>query len=87
MVASALWDMQPTIDEAVKVVAAGTLFARDYARYSSLRLKGSSLSPLGSFEGHVPVAVMERVKARTAAIVSGAFVVRADPGTPRSTLP
>ena len=87
VVASALWDMQPTIDEAVKVVAAGTLFARDYARYSSLRLKGSSLSPLGSFEGHVPVAVMERVKARTAAIVSGAFVVRADPGTPRSTLP
>ena len=87
VVASALWDMQPTIDEAVKVVAAGTLFARDYARYSSLRLKGSSLSPLGSLEGRVPVAVMERVKARTAAIVSGAFVVRADPGTPRSTLP
>ena len=87
IVASALWDMQPTIDEAVKVVAAGTLFARDYARFSSLRLKGSSLSPLGRFEGRVPAAVTDRVKARTAAIVSGAFVVRVDPGTPRGQLP
>ena len=87
MVASALWNMQPTIDEAVKVVAAGTLFARDYARFSSLRLKGSSLSPLGTFEGRVPAALMDRVKARTASIVSGAFVVRVDPTTPRSTGP
>ena len=87
MVASALWNMQPTIDEAVKVVAAGTLFARDYARFSSLRLKGSSLSPLGTFEGRVPAGLMDRVKARATSIVSGAFVVRVDPATPRSSAP
>lgn len=87
VVVSALWNMQPTVDEAIKVVAAGTLFARDYARFSSLRLKGSSLSPLGSFEGKVPAAVMDRVKARTASIVSGAFVVRVDPTLPKSSAP
>jgi basic membrane protein A and related proteins len=87
LVVSALWDMQPTIDEAIKVVAAGTLWARDYGRYSSLRLGGSSLSPLGTFEGKVPAAVMVRVKARTAAIMSGAFAVRVDPATPRSSVP
>jgi basic membrane protein A len=87
VVASALWDMQPTIDEAIKVVAAGTLWARDFGRYSSLRLKGSSLSPLGTFEGKVPAAVMDRVKARTASIISGAFVVRVDPTPPKSSAP
>ena len=87
VVTSALWNMQPTIDEAIKMVAAGTLFARDYARFSSLRLKGSSLAPLGSFEGRVPAAVMDRVKARAASIVSGAFVVRVDPTTPKSSAP
>ena len=87
VVTSALWNMQPTIDEAIKVVAAGTLFARDYARFSSLRLKGSQLAPLGTFEGRVPAAVMDRVKARTASIVSGAFVVRVDPTPPKPSAP
>jgi basic membrane lipoprotein Med (substrate-binding protein (PBP1-ABC) superfamily) len=87
VVTSALWHVEPTIDEAVKVVAAGTLWARDYGRLSSLRAKGCSLAPLGTFEGKVPAAVMDRVKARTAAIVAGAFVVRVDPNTPRSSPP
>jgi basic membrane lipoprotein Med (substrate-binding protein (PBP1-ABC) superfamily) len=85
VVASALWDMRPTVDEVIKVVAAGTLWARDYGRYSSLRMQGSSLSPLGTFEGRVPADVMDRVKARTAGILSGAFVVRVDRSTPRSS--
>ena len=86
MVSSALWHMQPTIDEAIKIALAGTLFARNYARFSSLRLKGCELAPLGTFEGKVPQAVMDRVGVRTAAIVAGNFTVPLNPSPPKGTL-
>lgn len=85
-VTSALWHMQPTIDEAIKITAAGTLFARNYARFSSLRLKGCELAPLGTFEGKVPAAVMDKVRARSAAIVAGSFTVPVNPAPPKGTL-
>lgn len=86
VVTSALWNMQPTIDAAVKALSTRP-WARDYGRYSTMRHGGCGLAPLGTFESKVPAAVMDRVKARTAGIVSGAFAVRADPGTPRSSAP
>jgi basic membrane protein A and related proteins len=85
-VTSALWHMQPTIDEAVKIAAAGTLFARNYARFSSLRLKGCELAPLGTFEGKVPMSVMDKLRARSAAIVAGSFTVALNPAPPKGTL-
>ena len=54
VVASALWNMEPTIDAALKSVKAGTFKAEDYGPLSMMKVKGSSLSPLGTFEAKVP---------------------------------
>ena len=54
VVASALWNMEPTIDAALKAVKAGTFKAEDYGRFSTMKFKGSELAPLGTFEKSVP---------------------------------
>src|SRR6478736_4459585 len=43
VVASALWNMEPTIDAAIKAVKAGTFKAEDYGQYSLMKHKGSEL--------------------------------------------
>ena len=47
VVASALWNMEPTIDLALKQVKAGSFKAEDYGMYSTMKYKGSELAPLG----------------------------------------
>ena len=85
VVASALWNMEPTIDLAIKAVKAGQFKAEDYGRYSMMKYKGSELSPLGTFEGKVPKAVMDKVAARQKEILAGTFVVKVDDGQPKGT--
>jgi basic membrane lipoprotein Med (substrate-binding protein (PBP1-ABC) superfamily) len=86
VVVSALWHMEPTIERAVQAVKAGEFKAADYGVYSLMKFKGSSLSPLGTFEGKVPAEVMAKVRARERTLAAGTFTVRVDdrrPATPR----
>jgi len=85
VVASALWNMEPTIDAAIKAVKAGKFKAEDYAHYSQMKVKGSELAPLGTFEGKVPADLMAKVKARQKAILDGTFKVKVDDGQPKGT--
>ena len=85
VVASAIWHMEPSIDAALKAVKAGSFKAEDYGPYSMMKHKGSSLSPLGTFEGKVPADIMAKVKAREAEILSGKFVVKVDDSQPKSS--
>ena len=85
VVASALWHMEPTIDAALKAVKAGQFKAEDYGHYSMMKVKGSDLSALGSFEGKVPKAVMDKVAARRKEILAGSFSVKVDDGQPKGT--
>jgi basic membrane protein A and related proteins len=85
VVVSALWNMEPTIEAALKAVKAGTFKAEDYGPYSMMKHKGSELSPLGSFEGKVPKATMDLVAARQKAILDGSFSVKIDDNAPKST--
>jgi basic membrane lipoprotein Med (substrate-binding protein (PBP1-ABC) superfamily) len=85
VVASALWNMEPTIDLAIKSVKAGQFKAEDYGRYSMMKYKGSELSPLGTFEGKVPKAVMDKVAARQKEILAGSFTVKVDDSQPKGT--
>ena len=85
VVASALWDMAPTIDLALKHVKGGTFKAEDYGPYSMMKHKGSSLSPLGTFEAKVPAEIKAKVKAREADILAGKFIVKVDDSQPKST--
>ena len=85
VVASALWNMEPTIDAALKAVKGGQFKAEDYGRWSEMKVKGSELSPLGTFQGKVPKAVMDKVAARQKEILAGTFKVKVDDSQPKAS--
>ena len=85
VVASALWNMEPSIDRALKLVKEGKFIAEDYGPYSMMKHKGSELAPLGTFEKKVPADIMSKVKAREAEILSGKFTVKVDDSQPKSS--
>jgi len=85
VVASALWNMEPTIDLAIKNAKAGSFKAEDYSPYSTMKFKGSELAPLGTFEKKVPADIVAKVKAAEKAIADGKMVVKVDDGQPKPT--
>ena len=85
VVASALWAMEPSIDTAIAKVKAGKFVQEDYASWSLMKNKGSSLAPLGTFEKKIPADIVARVKAREAEILAGKFTVKVDDNTPKSS--
>lgn len=84
VVASALWNMEPTVDAAIKAVKAGAFKAEDYGRYSTMKFKGSELAPLGTFAKKVPADIVAKVQAREKAILAGSFVVKVDDSQPKA---
>ena len=85
VVASALWNMQPSIDRALKLVKDGKFSAEDYGVYSTMKHKGSELAPLGTFEKKVPADIVAKVKAKEADILSGKVTIKVDDSQPKST--
>lgn len=82
VVASALWSMEPTIDEALKQVKAGTFKAADFGQYSLMKYKGSSLAPLGTFESKIPADLIAKVQAVQKAILTAASACRSTTKNP-----
>ncbi len=85
VVASALWNMEPTIDRALKAVKEGKFKAEDYGQYSMMKFKGSELSPLGTFDAKIPKAIKDKVAARQKDIMDGKFTVKVDDNQPKPT--
>ncbi len=85
VVASAIWHFEPTLNKAIAEVQAGTFTAADYGIYSFLNQGGTSLAPLGTFEGKVPGAALQLVAQREAEIMSGDFVVTINDEEPSSS--
>ena len=85
VVASALWNFEPSADRAIKLVKEGKFVAEDYGPYSMMKHKGSELAPLGTFEKKVPAEIVSKVKAKQADILAGKFTVKVDDGQPKST--
>jgi len=85
VIASALWHMEPTIDAALKAVKAGQFKAEDYGKWSHMGVKGSSLSPLGTFEKRIPAELVAKVRAREKEILDGKFTVKIDDSQPKPT--
>jgi basic membrane protein A len=85
VVASALWNFEPSADRAIKLVKDGKFTAEDYGQYSMMKFKGSELAPLGTFEKKVPADIVAKVKAKEADIRSGKFTVKVDDNQPKST--
>jgi basic membrane lipoprotein Med (substrate-binding protein (PBP1-ABC) superfamily) len=86
VVASALWNMEPTIDLAIKNVKDGKFKAEDYGKYSTMKYKGSELAPLGTFDKKVPADVVKKVKDKEKAILNGSFTVPVIDTEPKSSL-
>jgi basic membrane protein A and related proteins len=85
VVASALWNMEPTIAAALAAVKSGKFKAEDYGKYSTMKFKGSELSPLGTFEAKLPKAIVDQVKAREKEILAGSFSVKVDDSQPKGS--
>ena len=85
VIASALWNMEPTIDRALKLVKDGKFTAEEYGQYSMMKHKGSELAPLGTFEKKVPAEVVSKVMAKEKAILAGQFNVKVDDSQPKSS--
>lgn len=85
VVASAIWHFEPTLDRAIAEVQAGTFGAADYGIYSYMIEGGTSLAPLGTFEGRVPQAALDLVEQRTREIMSGDYVVEINDEEPTSS--
>ncbi|KQP22922.1 BMP family protein [Pseudorhodoferax sp. Leaf267] len=85
VVATAVWNMEPTIDEALRQVKAGQYKADDFGKFSHMQYKGSELAPLGTFEKKVPADIVAKVRARQAEILAGKFAVKVDDTQPKPT--
>ena len=86
VVATAVWNMEPTIDEALKLVKSGQFKADDFGKYSHMQYKGSELAALGTFESKVPTDLVAKVKARQAEILAGKFSVKIDDTQPKASV-
>lgn len=86
VVASALWNMEPTIDQAIKNVKAGKFAADDYGHLSMMKAGGSELAPLGTFEAKVPADVMKKVREREKALREGKASVKVTETEPKSSM-
>lgn len=85
VVASAIWNFEPTLDKAISEVKAGTFKAADYGVYSFMNEGGNVLAPLGTFEGKVPEAASDLIKKREAEIMSGDYTVEINDAEPASS--
>jgi basic membrane protein A len=85
VVASALWNMEPTVDVALKAVKEGKFKAEDLGKYSMMQFKGSELAPLGTFEKKIPAELIAKVKAKEKAILDGSFKVAVNDNQPKPT--
>jgi basic membrane protein A len=85
VVASALWNMEPSIDRAIKLVKEGKFKAEDYGPYSMMKHKGSELAPLGTFEKKIPADIVTKVKAKEKDILDGKVTIKVDDSQPKST--
>ena len=86
VVASALWNMEPTINLAIKNAKEGKFKAEDYGKYSTMKYKGSELAPLGTFANKVPAELTKKVKTKEKAIVDGTFTVEVVESEPKSSM-
>ncbi len=85
VVASAIWNFEPTLDAAIAEVKAGTFKAADFGVYSFMSEGGSELAPYGTFEGKIPAEAVTMVEEKTKAIKDGSFKVEINDEEPKSS--
>jgi len=79
-----VWDMYPTVSQAIKLVKAGVFTAQDYGDFSRMAKGGSYLAPYHKFEDKLSVEIKEIVQRKKDEIMEGNFRVDVDEATPVS---
>jgi basic membrane protein A len=79
-----IWDMYPTVQQAIKLVQAGVFTAMDYGDFSRMVKGGSYLAPYHNFDAKLPAEVKDMVAQKTTEITDGNFRVDVDENTPVS---
>ena len=79
-----VWDMWPTIKQAVSLVNAGVYTAQDFGGFSYMSKGGSYLAPYHKFETRLPAEVKAMVEKRKQEILDGTFRVDIDESIPKS---
>jgi len=79
-----VWDMYPTVEQAIKVVRAGVFTAQDYGDFSRMAKGGSTLAPYHKFDKLLPAEVKDLVEKKKTEILEGNFRVDVDENTPVS---
>lgn len=86
VVASALWNMEPTVDVAIKAVKSGQFEAENYGKYSMMKYGGSEMAPYGTFDSKIPADLKDKVAQRQQEILAETFTVEIDDNQPKSTV-
>lgn len=85
VVASALWNMDAAIGQAVKLVKEGKFTAEDYRDYTMMAKGGASLSPFYEFDAKIPADVKAQVAKAGDDIKAGTLKVEINDTEPKST--
>ena len=83
VVASALWHMEPSVNQAIDLVKEGAFKAEDYGPLSNMGVGGCTLADMSP--DLVPADVLVKVRARQAEIMSGKLKVAIDDSEPKSS--
>jgi basic membrane protein A len=84
VVTGPVWDMYPTVAQAIKLVKAGVFTAQDYGDFSRMGKGGSYLAPYHAFDTKLPAEVKDLVEKKKQEILDGNFRVDVDEATPVS---
>ena len=79
-----VWDMYPTVQQAIRLVQAGVFTAQDMGGFSYMAKGGSYLAPLHGFEDRLSDETKQLVEEKKAEIMSGNYRVNVDESTPKS---
>src|SRR5262249_7928690 len=79
-----VWDMWPTVSNAIKLVQAGVYTAQDFGNFSTMAKGGSYLAPLHDWDKKLPGDVKDMVAKRTQDIMDGNFRVDVNEAVPQS---
>lgn len=83
--ASAIWHMEPSIDQAISRIKSGNFTAEDYGQYSFMKYGGGSLAPYGTWDSRISAETKAKVAARKKDILAGMFRVNVNDSEPKST--
>ena len=84
VITSVVWDMWPTVKQAIGLVKAGVFTSQDFGQFSYMTKGGSYLAPYHAWEDKLPADVKKMVDDRRTEIMDGNFRIDIDESAPKS---